>query len=257
MEQDEVDVMIKKYGEDKFEDDPMSFIDEMPITKAYMQELEQITGTDDIEDNAEMIRMFVESATNEASVIETEVQEENMDDKIMFKGKQVDMNKLDYKMQDVSDGMFTVNAPVFYTDGSEVADEDMEALEGMTQFQDWVMTDYTNESVEEASVEEASVEEASVEVPVQELQDILQLAGFENYAEKIEEYANEPNEEYGDSEEQMVGLSGGLNGPKTHYPAAAGGDNPMNVKPLKVDDVYESFYTKYDKFIAELNNQNK
>ena len=107
------------------------------------------------------------------------------------------------------------------------------------------------------SVEEASVEEASVEVPVQELQDILQLAGFENYAEKIEEYANEPNEEYGDSEEQMVGLSGGLNGPKTHYPAAAGGDNPMNVKPLKVDDVYESFYTKYDKFIAELNNQNK
>jgi hypothetical protein len=244
--------MIKKYGEDKFEDDPMSFIDEMPITKAYMQELEQITGTDDIEDNAEMIRMFVESATNEASVIETEVQEENMDDKIMFKGKQVDMNKLDYKMQDVSDGMFTVNAPVFYTDGSEVADEDMEALEGMTQFQDWVMTDYTNESVEEASVEEASVE-----VPVQELQDILQLAGFENYAEKIEEYANEPNEEYGDSEEQMVGLSGGLNGPKTHYPAAAGGDNPMNVKPLKVDDVYESFYTKYDKFIAELNNQNK
>jgi len=168
MEQDEVDAMIKKYGEDKFEDDPMSFIDEMPITKAYMQELEQITGTDDIEDNAEMIRMFVESATNEASV-----------------------------------------------------------------------------------------EEASVEVPVQELQDILQLAGFENYAEKIEEYANEPNEEYGDSEEQMVGLSGGLNGPKTHYPAAAGGDNPMNVKPLKVDDVYESFYTKYDKFIAELNNQNK
>jgi hypothetical protein len=114
-----------------------------------------------------------------------------------------------------------------------------------------------NESVDEASVEEASVEEASVEVPVQELQDILQLAGFENYAEKIEEYANEPNEEYGDSEEQMVGLSGGLNGPKTHYPAAAGGDNPMNVKPLKVDDVYESFYTKYDKFIAELNNQNK
>jgi hypothetical protein len=194
---------------------------------------------------------------SEVPVQEAEVQEENMDDKIMFKGKQVDMNKLDYKMQDVSDGMFTVNAPVFYTDGSEVADEDMEALEGMTQFQDWVMTDYTNESVEEASVEEASVEEASVEVPVQELQDILQLAGFENYAEKIEEYANEPNEEYGDSEEQMVGLSGGLNGPKTHYPAAAGGDNPMNVKPLKVDDVYESFYTKYDKFIAELNNQNK
>jgi len=110
----------------------------------------------------------------------------------------------------------------------------------------------------EASVEEGAVEEASVEVPVQELQDILQLAGFENYAEKIEEYANEPDEEYGDAQEQMVGLSGGLNGPKTHYPAAAGGDNPMAVKALKVtDDVYEGFYSKYDKFVKEFNEENK
>jgi len=110
----------------------------------------------------------------------------------------------------------------------------------------------------EASVEEGAVEEASVEVPVQELQDILQLAGYENYAEKIEEYANEPDEEYGDAQEQMVGLSGGLNGPKTHYPAAAGGDNPMAVKALKVtDDVYEGFYSKYDKFVKEFNEENK
>jgi len=108
------------------------------------------------------------------------------------------------------------------------------------------------------SVEEGAVEEASVEVPVQELQDILQLAGYENYAEKIEEYANEPDEEYGDAQEQMVGLSGGLNGPKTHYPAAAGGDNPMAVKALKVtDDVYEGFYSKYDKFVKEFNEENK
>jgi len=123
------------------------------------------------------------------------------------------------------------------------------------------------ENIEEASIEEASVEdaveedaveEASVEVPVQELQDILQLAGYENYAEKIEEYANEPDEEYGDAQEQMVGLSGGLNGPKTHYPAAAGGDNPMAVKALKVtDDVYEGFYSKYDKFVKEFNEENK
>ena len=113
------------------------------------------------------------------------------------------------------------------------------------------------ETVEDA-VEEGAVEEASVEVPVQELQDILQLAGYENYAEKIEEYANEPDEEYGDAQEQMVGLSGGLNGPKTHYPAAAGGDNPMAVKALKVtDDVYEGFYSKYDKFVKEFNEENK
>ena len=280
---------IKQEIKDKMDESKDEKVEDATVEDAVEDAVEEVH--EDVEsDETELDRMLylggvMGSSSNnimikensEVPVQEAEVQEENMDDKIMFKGKQVDMNKLDYKMQDVSDGMFTVNAPVFYTDGSEVADEDMEALEGMTQFQDWVMTDYTNESVEEASaeeasaeeasaeeasveeasVEEASVEEASVEVPVQELQDILQLAGFENYAEKIEEYANEPNEEYGDSEEQMVGLSGGLNGPKTHYPAAAGGDNPMNVKPLKVDDVYESFYTKYDKFIAELNNQNK
>ena len=255
---------IKQEIKDKMDESKDEKVEDATVEDAVEDAVEEVH--EDVEsDETELDRMLylggvMGSSSNnimikensEVPVQEAEVQEENMDDKIMFKGKQVDMNKLDYKMQDVSDGMFTVNAPVFYTDGSEVADEDMEALEGMTQFQDWVMTDYTNESVEEASVEEASVE-----VPVQELQDILQLAGFENYAEKIEEYANEPNEEYGDSEEQMVGLSGGLNGPKTHYPAAAGGDNPMNVKPLKVDDVYESFYTKYDKFIAELNNQNK
>ena len=30
----------------------------------------------------------------------------------------------------------------------------------------------------------------------------------------LQEYANEPEEEYMDAEEQLVGLSGGLNGPQ-------------------------------------------
>ena len=72
METNEVDAMMKKYGEDKFEEDPMAFIDEMPITKAYMDELEKITGTDDIEDNAETIEMFIESAKTENRDIEVE-----------------------------------------------------------------------------------------------------------------------------------------------------------------------------------------
>jgi len=60
----------------------------------------------------------------------------------MFKGKEVDMNKLDYDMKDISDGMFMVNAPVYYTDGTEVDDADMEELESMEEFRDWVMQDY-------------------------------------------------------------------------------------------------------------------
>ena len=95
--------------------------------------------------------------------------------------------------------------------------------------------------------------EETVEVPVNELAELMQLAGYTNYAEKIEEYANEPEEDYMDAEEQLIGLSGGLNGPKKMYAAAAGGDNPMDQEPREVtESTFESFYKKYDKFVAEL-----
>ena len=94
-----------------------------------------------------------------------------------------------------------------------------------------------------------------VSVPVQELQDILQLAGYENYAEKIQEYANEPEEEYSSVEDQLIGLSGGLNGPKKMYPASAPGDNPMNQEPREVEEtmeaVEEKLYKSYKDFLEE------
>ena len=102
------------------------------------------------------------------------------------------------------------------------------------------------------AVEEDIVDE-TVEVPVNELAELMQLAGYTDYAEKIEEYANEPEEDYMDAEEQLIGLSGGLNGPKKMYAAAAGGDNPMDQEPREVtESTFESFYKKYDKFVAEL-----
>lgn len=105
---------------------------------------------------------------------------------------------------------------------------------------------------EETELDEAEVEE-TVEVPVNELAELMQLAGYTDYAEKIEEYANEPEEDYMDAEEQLIGLSGGLNGPKKMYAAAAGGDNPMDQEPREVtESTFESFYKKYDKFVAEL-----
>ena len=98
-------------------------------------------------------------------------------------------------------------------------------------------------------VEEEAVEEATVEVPVQELADLMQLAGYANYAERIEEYANEPDEQYMDAEEQLVGLSGGLNGPKSMHTPAAGGDNPMDKEALKT--VEENLYKSYQAFLEE------
>ena len=105
------------------------------------------------------------------------------------------------------------------------------------------------EAVEEEAVEEEAVEEATVEVPVQELADLMQLAGYANYADKIEEYANEPDEDYSDTEDQLIGLSGGLNGPKNMHTPAAGGDNPMDKEALKT--VEESLYKSYKDFLEE------
>jgi hypothetical protein len=41
------------------------------------------------------------------------------------------------------------------------------------------------------------------------------------------EWANEPEEEYKDTDYMVNKLSGGMNGPKGTYPKVAGGDNPM------------------------------
>jgi hypothetical protein len=93
------------------------------------------------------------------------------------------------------------------------------------------------------------VEEATVEVPVAALAELMQLAGYSNYADKLQEYENEPDEDYSDTEDQLIGLSGGLNGPKNMHTPAAGGDNPMDKEALKT--VEESLYKSYKDFLEE------
>jgi len=108
------------------------------------------------------------------------------------------------------------------------------------------------EEVEEEAVEEAEVEE-TVEVPVSALSELMRLAGYEDYESKINEYENDPEVEYMDVEDQMIGLSGGLNGPKKAYAAAAGGDNAMAQEPTEVEEsLEESFYKEYSQMIEEL-----
>jgi len=104
-------------------------------------------------------------------------------------------------------------------------------------------------------MKEEEVEEATVEIPVQELADIMQLAGYTDYAQRIEEYANEPDEQYMDAEDQLIGLSGGLNGPKNMHTPAADGDNPMDKEALKT--VEENLYKSYQAFLeeAEINQE--
>ena len=111
-----------------------------------------------------------------------------------------------------------------------------------------------NLEVAEEEVAEEEVEE-TVEVPVAALEELMQLAGYANYADKLAEYENEPEEEYMDAEDQLIGLSGGLNGPKKMHPAVAGGDNPMDQEPRKVEEedtiesVEQSLYKSYKDFL--------
>ena len=115
---------------------------------------------------------------------------------------------------------------------------------------DYGMTDEEATEFWKSVNEDVNEDDAMVSVPVQELADILQLAGYENYADKIEEYANEPEEEYSDTEDQLIGLSGGLNRPKKQYPASAPGDNPMDQEPREIEEsVEDKLYKSYKDFL--------
>ena len=72
VEQNEADAMREKYGEDEFENDPMSekFQNEMPITKACLEMLNKITGDDFIEDNAHIIDAVMHGDGNESAELD-------------------------------------------------------------------------------------------------------------------------------------------------------------------------------------------
>jgi hypothetical protein len=135
-----------------------------------------------------------------------------------------------------------------------IEEEQVEEIEQPVAEEEFAEED--NLEVEEAEeVAEEEVEE-TVEVPVAALAELMQLAGYANYADKLAEYENEPEEEYQDAEDQLIGLSGGLNGPKKAYAAAAGGDNPMNQEPTEIEEdaitsVEESLYKSYKDFLEE------
>jgi hypothetical protein len=63
------------------------------------------------------------------------------------------------------------------------------------------------------------------------LGDMLKLAGLKPQID--EEYANEPDPTYGDTDLQVNGMSGGLNGAKKQWRREFPGDNPKAVQDIK------------------------
>lgn len=112
----------------------------------------------------------LDEITNKTEVIESE-EVANLEeiggyigqqtDPIMFKGKEIDVDKLDYDMQDISDGIYELNVPVMYTDGTEVAYEDIDALYDIPELNDYIYQDYMDRVAPQEAVDEASPEEVT------------------------------------------------------------------------------------------------
>ena len=63
-------------------------------------------------------------------------------DKVMFKGREIDTDTIDYDMEDYSDLIFNIDYGVKYTDGSLVDEADYDALTYADDIMDFVRIDY-------------------------------------------------------------------------------------------------------------------
>ena len=73
------------------------------------------------------------------------------DDRIIFKGKEIDTDTIEYDMQDYSD-MIAPLEYAKYTDGTEVDDADLEDLDELPAMIDWIGQDYTDRMADQADM---------------------------------------------------------------------------------------------------------
>ena len=81
---------------------------------------------------------------------------------VMLKGKQIDLDTVEYDMQDYSDMIFEPESGMKYTDGTEVADEDIDELMQNDDFIEWVRIDHMDRMQGQADMMRDSKEEDSV-----------------------------------------------------------------------------------------------
>lgn len=81
---------------------------------------------------------------------------------VMLKGKQIDLDTVEYDMQDYSDMIFEPESGMKYTDGTEVADEDIDELMQNDDFIEWVRIDHMDRMQDQADMMRDSKEEDSV-----------------------------------------------------------------------------------------------
>ena len=195
-------------------------------------------ATDEVVDEAEeTVEEDSVEEVHEEEVVEESVDNSDLERMIKLAGRS---------------GVMGMNTNVIVAESVEVAEDEVSEEAFIAKEAD--VDEDDEEEVDESfeTVEEEEAVEETVEVPVSALQELMKLAGYEEY--KIDEYANEPDEEYSSAEDQMD-LGGGLNGPKKAYAAAAGGDNPMDQEPTEIEEdnklTFEGMYKRYMNQVVE------
>ena len=125
---------------------------------------------------------------------------EGSNDAIMFKGKEIDEDTIEYDMQDFDDLIFVLEDGIKYTDGTPVAEEDYDALHEEYDLIEWVRIDYMDrQAPQEGSVSEGgNAWDLAVTTGMEIIQDCNDA---EECIKRLEDEitgSNEPDESYAD-----------------------------------------------------------
>ena len=112
---------------------------------------------------------------------------------IIFKGKEIDTNTIEYDMQDYSDMIFAIDIGVKYTDGTEVDEADMDELQELPGIVDWVYQDYMDGQADKADAYRDAQRHGDFESTTG---DIKQLAGLDTNEEDEQTFEGEEFYEY-------------------------------------------------------------
>jgi hypothetical protein len=119
----------------------------MPAAKNYYSPEEHSALTNAVTANEKDFMQSQQPAMAEAS-----------NESIMIDGKQVDLNTVEYEMQDQGDNVYDLQDARF-TDGTELSEEQLEKLEADLDFNEWVQQDYVQRGIESVQEAEASIDD--------------------------------------------------------------------------------------------------
>ena len=123
----------------------------------------------------------------------TESLEEGYHDKIMFKGKEIDTDTIEYDMQDFDDLIFVLEDGIKYTDGTPVAEEDYNDLHEEYDLIEWVRIDYMDRVAPQAE----SLQERDDDVLFKVKDAAGDVYKIVMYMGKLQAFDNDPNSEMG------------------------------------------------------------